>query len=216
MDEAQPLAEAVALQCDRIVAVGTNAEIRALAGRDTRVIDAGQGSVVPGFNDAHVHFLAGGFSLANVNLRQATSTQDMARRLAEYVSRVPSGRWVLGGDWDHESWRDQNSAGAVAALPTRWTIDSVTVENPVLLTRMDGHMALANSPALKLAGVSKATEDPPGGLIARDPKTGEPTGILKTPLKCWSNASFLKKRTMRNAPPHKRRPTMRRAWALPA
>src|SRR5260370_41583986 len=104
MDQAQPSAEAVAILGDRIVAVGSNQEIRALAGPSTRIIDAGQGSVLPGFNDAHVHFLAGGFSLSNVALREATSLMDLARRLAEYVNQQPKGRWILGGDWDHEKW----------------------------------------------------------------------------------------------------------------
>ncbi len=180
MDPARPSAEAVAIFGDRIVAIGSNQEIRALAGPNTRIIDAGQGTVLPGFNDAHVHFLAGGFSLSNVDLREASSPTDLARRLAEYVHRQPKGRWILGGDWDHEKW----SLGAPvshrpALLPTRSTIDTVTRDHPVLITRLDGHMALANSLALNLAGVTRETHDPPGGIIVRDPVTLEPTGILK-------------------------------------
>jgi predicted amidohydrolase YtcJ len=96
----------------------------------------------------------------------------MAKRLSDYARKLPKGRWILGGDWDHERWPD-------APLPTKDMIDGATPANPVWVNRLDGHMALANSLALKLAGVTKETKDPPGGLIVRDPKTGEPTGILK-------------------------------------
>lgn len=184
MDEIQPVAEAVAVEGERILALGKNDQIRGLAGPQTRIIDAGQGTVLPGFNDAHVHFLAGGFSLSNINLRAASSPTDLARRLASFVGNVPAGRWILGGDWDHENWLSApgflaGESETLFALPTRELIDPVTRDHPVLTTRLDGHMALANSLALKLAGVTRETEDPPGGLIVRYPKTGEPTGILK-------------------------------------
>ena len=172
MDQARPTAEAVAILGNRIAALGSTPEIRALAGPGTRVIDAGGKLVFPGFNDAHVHFLMGGFSLANVDLRDAQSPQEVARRLGEYAKKLPKGRWILGGDWDHEKWPD-------APLPTKQMIDAATPDHPVWVNRLDGHMALANSLALKLAGVTKEAKDPPGGLIVRDPKTGEPTGILK-------------------------------------
>jgi predicted amidohydrolase YtcJ len=171
MDAAKPTAEAVAILGNRIVAVGSSAEVKAMAGQNTKVIDAGQKTVVPGFNDAHVHFLMGGFSLANVDLRDAKSPEDMARRLADYAAKLPKGRWILGGDWDHEKWRG-------APLPTRQMIDAATPEHPVFVNRLDGHMALANSLALRLAGVTKETKDPPGGLVVRN-ETGEPTGVLK-------------------------------------
>ena len=167
-----PTAGAVAVLGNRIAAIGSTPEIRALAGPGTRVIDAGGKLVLPGFNDAHVHFLMGGFSLANVDLRDASSPEEMARRLGEYAKKLPKGRWILGGDWDHERWPG-------APLPTKEMIDAATPDHPVFVNRLDGHMALANSLALKLAGVTKETKDPPGGVIVRDPKTGEPTGILK-------------------------------------
>jgi len=179
MDPAQPVAEAVGVQGDRIFAVGTTEEIRGLAHSGTRIIDAGKGTVLPGYNDAHVHFLAGGFSLSNVDLREASSTSDLAKRLADYVSHVPKGRWILGGDWDHENWKDLTAAAGPISLPNRQMIDLVTPNHPVLLTRLDGHMALANTVALKLAGVTRGTEDPPGGIIVHDRQTREPTGILK-------------------------------------
>ncbi len=172
MDDAVPTAEAVAISGNRIAALGGTAAIRALAGARTRVIDAGGKTVFPGFNDAHVHFLMGGFSLASVDLRDAKSPEEMARRLGEFAKKVPKGRWILGGDWDHEKWPG-------APLPTREMIDAATPEHPVWVNRLDGHMALANTLALKLAGVTKGTQDVPGGMIVRDPKTGEPTGVLK-------------------------------------
>jgi len=172
MDDARPVAEAVAILGQRIAAVGSTAEMRVLAGPRTRVIDAAGKVVFPGFNDAHVHFLMGGFSLANVDLRDAGSPQEMARRLGEYARRLPKGRWILGGDWDHENWPG-------APLPTKEMIDAATPDHPVFVNRLDGHMAIANSLALKLAGVTRETKDPPGGLVVRDAKTGEPTGVLK-------------------------------------
>ena len=172
MDPARPTAEAVAVLGNRIAAVGSTADMRALAAPGTRIIDAGGKLVLPGFNDAHVHFLMGGFSLANVDLRDAQSPQELAKRLSDYARKLPKGRWILGGDWDHERWPG-------APLPTRQMIDAATPDNPVWVNRLDGHMALANSLALKLAGITRETKDPPGGIIVRDPKTGEPTGILK-------------------------------------
>ncbi len=172
MDDAHPVAEAVAISGNRIAAVGTTAVIRALAGPATRIIDAGGKTVFPGFNDAHVHYLMGGFSLSNVDLRDAASPEEMARRLSEYAKKLPKGQWILGGDWDHEKWPG-------APLPIRQMIDAATPGNPVWVNRLDGHMALANTLALKLAGVTKDTQDVPGGMIVRDPKTGEPTGVLK-------------------------------------
>ena len=172
MDAKQPAAEAVAVYGNRIVAVGSNAEIRKLAGTRTRVLDAGGRLVLPGFNDSHVHFLSGGFQLASVDLRDAATPQELAGRIQQFAQKIPKGRWITGGDWDHERW-------PAAALPTKELIDAFTPDTPVFVSRLDGHMALANSLALKLAGVTRETPDPPGGLIVRDPKTNEPTGVLK-------------------------------------
>lgn len=171
MDAARPQAEAVAVSGNRIAALGPSAEIKALAGPKTRVVDAGGRSVLPGFNDAHVHWLMGGYSITNVDLRDATSPAEFSKRIAEFAQKIPKGRWILGGDWDHEKFPG-------AALPTKEWIDAVTPENPVFVNRTDGHMALANSLALKLAKVTKETKDVPGGEIVRG-ASGEPTGILK-------------------------------------
>jgi len=171
MDEARPTAGAVAILGNRIAAVGSTPDIRALAGPNTRVIDAGEKVVLPGFNDAHVHFLQGGFQLSSVDLRDAQSPEEMARRLAEYAKKLPKGRWILGGDWDETKWTP-------AKLPTKELIDSFTPDNPVFVSRYDGHMGLANTLALKLAGITSQTPDPPGGAIVRDAQ-GNPTGALK-------------------------------------
>src|SRR5215510_107055 len=172
MDTRQPSAEAVAILGNRIVAVGADNEIKKLAGSNTRMIDAQKQLVLPGFNDAHVHFLDGGYQLSSVDLRDANTPQEFADRIKSFAARLPKGRWIQGGQWDHERWPKAN-------LPTKELIDSFTSETPVFVSRLDGHMALANSLVLRLAGVTRETPDPPGGLIVRDPKTGEPTGVLK-------------------------------------
>lgn len=171
VDASRSEAEAVAICGERISQVGSTAEIRALAAKDTRVIDLRGRRVVPGFNDAHVHFIDGADELVGVNLRPATDERDLARRLAEHASKLPRGRWILGGYWDHEAWPSR-------ALPTRKAIDSATPGHPVFVQRLDGHMALANSLAMKLAGVTRDTPSPDGGTIVRD-ETGEPTGVFK-------------------------------------
>ena len=171
MDPARPIVEAVAIYGNRIVAVGSSNDITKLAASNTRVIDAKKRLVVPGFNDAHVHFLGGGFQLSSVDLRDANTPAEFAERINRFARNLPSGRWITGGDWDHERWPD-------AKLPTKELIDRFTSNTPVFVSRLDGHMALANSLALQLAGVTRQTLDPPGGVIVRD-GDGEPTGILK-------------------------------------
>jgi len=171
VDPKQPEAEAVACIGNRIVAVGTTGAIKAWAGERTRVIDLAGKRVVPGFNDAHVHFCSGGASLSSVQLRTTRSDREFAERIRAFAARIPKGRWITAGDWDHESWTPPH-------LPTRAMIDDATPENPVFVNRLDGHMALANSRALALAGITRETPDPPGGTIVRDAQ-GEPTGILK-------------------------------------
>jgi predicted amidohydrolase YtcJ len=172
MDTNRPVAEAIAVLGNRIAAVGSNAEIRALAANKTRVIDAAKRLVLPGFNDAHVHFLSGGFQLSNVDLRDAKSPREFADRIRRIAEKLPKGQWMVGGEWDHERWPG-------APLPTKEMVDAATTNNPVFVSRLDGHMALANSLALKMAGVTRETKDVDAGFIVRDLKTGEPTGLLK-------------------------------------
>jgi predicted amidohydrolase YtcJ len=172
MDRNQPIAEAIAIHGDRIIAVGANDEIKRLAGANSKVIDAKGRLVLPGFNDAHVHFMSGGFQLSSVDLRDANTPQEFAERIRDFAAKLPKGRWITGGDWDHERWPE-------AKLPAKELIDRYTPDTPVFVNRLDGHMALANSVALKLAGVTRETKDPDGGVIVRDSRAGEPTGILK-------------------------------------
>jgi predicted amidohydrolase YtcJ len=171
VNDAQPRAEAVACLGSRIVAVGSNEEIRKWIGTRTQVIDLAGKLTLPGFNDAHVHFYSGGENLASVQLRTAKSEEEFRARIAEFAVKQPAGRWITGGGWDHENWTP-------ARLPTRQLIDDYSAGHPVSVNRLDGHMVLANSLALKMAGITRDTPDPPGGTIVRD-ASGEPTGILK-------------------------------------
>ena len=169
-DARRPWADAIAVSGERIAAVGSSAEVRKLATAETRVIDAAGGMIVPGFIDTHVHFIDGGRRLASVQLRDARTPEEFTARIKAFAAERPAGTWIIGGDWDHEQWGGE--------LPSRTWIDSVTPNNPVWINRLDGHMSLANSKALSLAGVSSTTKDIDGGTIVRDAH-GEPTGVLK-------------------------------------
>lgn len=171
MDNRAPRAEAFAVLGGKIAALGSSAEIRQLAGAKTKTIDAAGRLVLPGFNDAHVHFLDGGAGLSSVDLRDAKTPREFVERIKNFASKLPKGRWILNGNWDHENWTPNN-------LPTAAMIDAATPDNPVFINRLDGHMALANSQALKLAGVDKSTAEVEGGEIVRD-AAGVPTGVLK-------------------------------------
>ncbi len=197
VDPARPEAEAIAVKGDRIVAVGSAAEIDRYRGPETSVIDARMRRVMPGFNDAHVHLMGGGANLDNADLRSAASPEEFARRIADRARVTPPGEWILGGDWDEQNWPG-------APLPTRQLIDAVTPETPVFVSRYDGHMALANSVALRLAGVTSATPDLPGGTIVRDAK-GDPTGILKDSVMGYVN------KVIPPPSPDRRARTLRRA-----
>jgi predicted amidohydrolase YtcJ len=171
-DSTRPWAQGVAIAGDTILAVGDSSTIARLAGSGTKVLANGKGLVTPGMMDDHVHFLSGGYQLARINLRDASSPAEFIRRIKQQASRTPPGEWITGGDWDHERWPG-------APLPERSWIDSVTPNTPVYVNRLDGHMSLANSATLRLAHISRATRDVSGGTIVRDPRTGEPTGVLK-------------------------------------
>ena len=169
-DSTQAWAEAVAVQGDKIIAVGSTAEIDKLIGATTEVIVADGGMLVPGFIDTHVHFLDGGSTLASVQLRDAATPEEFTKRVADFARKVEPGEWITGGTWDHTNWGGE--------LPNRAWIDSVTPDNPVWVMRLDGHMGVGNSLALRLAGVDAETPDIAGGEIVRD-ADGRPTGVLK-------------------------------------
>ena len=170
-DEGLRFVEAVAVEGNRIVATGTTEAVLASAPRGARTIDLRGRLAVPGFIDNHVHFVDGGFQLSRVQLRDAASPEEFARRIGDFARKAGKGAWVTGGEWDEQLWTPYR-------LPTRQMIDSVTPDNPVFVSRLDGHMALANSVALRLAGLTKDSKDPTGGTIVRD-SSGEPTGLLK-------------------------------------
>ena len=169
-DRRRPWADALLARGERIELVGSSAEVKKRAGSGTHIIDAKGMLVTPGFIDAHVHFLDGGFALASVQLRDARTKEEFIDRIRRFAATVPAGTWILNGDWDHQRWG--------GTLPERSWIDSVTPNNPVWINRLDGHMSLANSLALRAAGVTRETRPVAGGTIVTD-AAGEPTGILK-------------------------------------
>jgi len=171
VNENQPLAQAVVVQDSKIIFVGSDDDAKKIIDKNTDVVDLNGKLMLPGFNDNHVHFLTGGFYLLGIDLRPANSTSEFKQILKDYAKRYP-GKWITGGYWDHEKWE-------VKDLPSKEMIDEVVSDQPVFVERLDGHMGVANSYALKLAGITKETENPDGGLIVKDPKTGEPTGVLK-------------------------------------
>ncbi len=168
-DTAQPGATALAVKDSMLLYIGD--DYTNYKDDHTEIIDLQGRMIVPGFIDNHTHFLSGGYQLASVNLRNVKTKQDFIQTIKSFVAPLTDNRWILGGDWDHEAWGGN--------LPVKEWIDSVCGEHPLFSSRYDGHMALANSVALKLAGITRQTPNPPGGEIVKDPVTGEPTGILK-------------------------------------
>ncbi len=168
----QPWASGIAVSGDRITLVGSSAEVAKLAAANpsARVIDAKGALVTPGFIDSHVHFVSAGFGLSSVQLRDASTPEEFARRIKAYAATVAPGTWITGGDWDHTLWGGE--------LPRHEWIDSIAPNNPVWISRLDGHMGLANSLAMAAGKVTRATPDVPGGTIVRE-ANGDPSGIFK-------------------------------------
>ncbi len=185
LDPTVPRAQAIAVDGEWIVAVGGNREVRRFAGPATRIIDLRGAHVFPGFNDAHVHVQATGALLTGVNLLDVHEPGPFIERVKAATARVPRGSWITRGDWGaYEQW-GAGSAGTAASAtrsrrfrPHRDLIDSVTPDHPVLVRSFDGEMHLANSLALRAAGITETTRAPQGGTIERDPR-GRPTGILR-------------------------------------
>jgi len=163
--------QSVAVSAGKIVAVGSDAKIRKLKGPNTQMIDLHGNFVMPGFNDAHTHLASGGFEKLNVNLVGAKSLAEMHQRIAARAKTAAPGEWVLGEGWDHTLWAEQKT-------PTRQDVDAVTGEHPAIFTRVDGHIAIANTAALRVAGIDAQTPDPHGGKIDRNDH-GDATGILR-------------------------------------
>jgi predicted amidohydrolase YtcJ len=166
-----PRAQAIAAKKGRIVEVGTSDALRKRKGPRTQVIDLGGHFVMPGLNDAHLHLANGGFEMLNVELSEVKSLEEMKARIAERVKSAGPGEWIMGRGWDDTKWTAQK-------IPTRQDLDSVTGDHPALFIRTDGHMLVANTAALRIAGITKQTQDPEGGRIDRD-NTGEPEGGLR-------------------------------------
>jgi predicted amidohydrolase YtcJ len=169
-DSKRPMVEAVAVRGDKIVAVGARRDLEHMRGPKTQVIDAGAGIVVPGLIDSHIHLIDGGLQLASVQLRDAKTPEEFVRRIGDFAQKKARGEWITGGDWDHTLWGGE--------LPSRDWIDAVTPDTPVWLNRLDGHMSVANTAAMRAAKVADDVKEVAGGEIVRD-KTGRPTGIFK-------------------------------------
>src|SRR4051794_14946901 len=170
-NDKSPKAQAIAVKGDRIVFVGTNAAAQKFVGPNTRVIDLKGSTALPGFTDAHQHLSGVGQREMTLNLEGTTSLDDLLAKVKARVDGAKPGEWVTGRGWIETHWQPP-------VFPTRWDLDKVSPDNPVILGRADGHGAVANSAALKLAGVDKSTPNPFGGEISKDKQTGEPNGML--------------------------------------
>src|ERR1700730_4841860 len=169
-NEARPKAEAVAVKGDRIVFVGSNRDAQKYVGKTTRVIDLNGKTMVPGMTDAHHHLSGVGFREMTLNLEGITSLEDFLAKVKQRVDQKQPGEWVTGRGWIETFWTPP-------VFPTRWDLDKIAPVNPVFLDRADGHGAIANSAALKIAGVDRNTQNPFGGEVSKD-KNGEPNGML--------------------------------------
>jgi predicted amidohydrolase YtcJ len=182
MDENHPRASMLAIRGGTIVAVAYNisdaiksdqaADVEALIGPNTRVIDLHKQFAMPGFNDAHAHLFSAAYAKLEVDLSGVKSLAEFQQRIRDRLNDYKPGEWILGRGWDHTLWPGKK-------FPTRQDLDALSTEHPMLFSRLDGHVAVANSRALKIAGIKRGTPDPPGGHIERDVKSGEPTGMLE-------------------------------------
>jgi predicted amidohydrolase YtcJ len=170
MDAARTTAEAIAIRGDRIARVSTNADVLALRGSATRVIDVSGAAIVPGLQDAHAHFTGLGASMQSIDLRGTTSYEQVVGMVRQRAASARAGEWIVGRGWDQNDWSDKQ-------WPTHDLLSAASPNNPVYLTRVDGHAGLANRRALELAGVTNANADPAGGRLIRG-SSNEPSGVL--------------------------------------
>src|SRR6266545_6389812 len=171
VNEKQPHAEAIAVKGDRIVFAGSNAAAKKYQGASTRVVDLHGATVVPGMTDAHYHFLGVGQREMNLNLEGITNLEDFLAKVKARVDQAKPGEWVTGRGWIETFWKPP-------VFPTRWHLDKIAPNNPVILGRADGHGTVVNSAALKISGITKDTPSPFGGEISKDKQSGEPNGML--------------------------------------
>jgi len=177
VEDAQPEAQAIAIGGDRIVALGTSAEIRRYVGPSTRVIDAQGQLVTPGFIEGHGHFTGVGEAQLNLNLMNVTSWDAIVAMVAEAVKTAKPGQWIVGRGWHQEKWTSAPTPN-VEGFPTHASLDRVSPDNPVVLTHASGHASFVNGKAMELSEITKATNNPAGGEVLKD-ATGEPTGLLR-------------------------------------
>ncbi len=170
-DGAADLAEAVAVRGNKVIRVGTTREIQRLRRAQTTVIDAKGGAVVPGFNDAHAHFISGGLALDQVSLLEAKTLDEIEDTVRIWAEAHPEREWIVGRGWYYQPF--------AGGLPTRQLLDALVPDRPAYLIAYDGHTGWANTQALKLAGITRRTKNPPNGAVVKDPRTGQPTGVLK-------------------------------------
>src|SRR5260370_31813873 len=170
VNEKQPRAEAVAVKGDRIIFVGSNAAVKKYQGANTRIVDLHGSTMVPGMTDAHYHFIGVGQREMNLNLEGITNLEDFLAKVKERVDKAKPGEWVTGRGWIETFW-------SPPVFPTRWDLDKVAPNNPVILGRSDGPGTVVNSTALKIAGITKDTPSPFGGEISKDKQSGEPNGM---------------------------------------
>jgi predicted amidohydrolase YtcJ len=192
-EPSRPRVEAVASSGERIIATGTTAEIRKLIGPQTKVIELRGGFAMPGFNDAHLHLGSAAQGKLSVDLEGAKSIEEFQRRIAARVATAKPGEWIVGRGWDHTLWTP-------ARFPMKADLDVISSGHPMFFTHISGHVAVANSKALEIAGITAATPNPPGGEIERD-ASGQPDGMLKE-----SSASSL---VSRKIPPQTKEDRMR-------
>jgi predicted amidohydrolase YtcJ len=171
VNERQPRAEAIAVKGGKIIFVGSNKDAQAYEGKATRVVDLKGNTVVPGLTDSHYHLSGVGAREMNLNLEGTTSLEDFLAKVKARVDKAKPGEWVTGRGWIETFWKPP-------VFPTRWDLDKISPNNPVILTRADGHATVANSAALKIAGIDKGTPNPFGGEVVKDKQTGEPMGML--------------------------------------
>jgi predicted amidohydrolase YtcJ len=165
------MAEAVAIRGNQILHVGSEREVTRLRRPQTLMIDARGAAVLPGFNDAHLHLLTGGLNLERIDLAGADTIDEIQSRIETWAAGHPDAPWVLGRGWHYQPF--------AAGLPTRQQLDAVVADRPAQIVSHDGHTSWVNTRALGLARITKKTPNPPGGVIVKDPRTGEPTGVLK-------------------------------------